>query len=296
MAIRAHLQRHEVHHATVVGAGLLGLEAAAALRDLDLDVSVLSQTERVLDRQIDATASALVREHLGSMKIKLVPNAELSAVQRNSRGRVRRLQLADGRTVYSELVVACIGTRADLALAQLGGLATGRGILVDAQMRTSVPNIFAVGDVAEFDGQMPGLWGVAAEQARVAALSALGLPAAYQASAPLTTLKLPGIVVRSAGQAQALGDHQRELVLPPPLPHDDDEPTGGEPTGYAKLVIQGRQVMGAVFVGDDPHADEFLQAASRQAELASVRNLLGQREHSAVVPPAQMAQADRRAA
>jgi hypothetical protein len=54
--------------------------------------------------------------------------------------------------------------------------------------------------------------------------------------------------------------------------------------------------MGAVFVGDDPHADEFLQAASRQAELASVRNLLGQREHSAVVPPAQMAQADRRAA
>jgi NADPH-dependent 2,4-dienoyl-CoA reductase/sulfur reductase-like enzyme/ferredoxin len=297
MAIRAHMQRHEVHHATVVGAGLLGLEAAAALRDLKLDVSVLSQSERVLERQIDATASSMVREHLRSMSIKLVPNAQLTAVQRNSRGRVRRLQLADGRTIHSELVVACVGTRADLDLARLGGLATGRGILVNAQMRSSVHNIFAAGDVAEFDGQMPGLWGVAGDQARVAAQSALGMQASYQAAAPLTTLKLPGIVVRSAGQAEARGELQRELVLPP-APIDDDSyaADSAEAPGYAKLVIEGRKVVGAVFVGDDPQADDLLQAASRQADLSSVQELLSQRGNAASAPTRQMAEADRQAA
>jgi NAD(P)H-nitrite reductase large subunit len=291
------MQRHEVHHATVVGAGLLGLEAAAVLRDLELDVSVLSQNERVLERQIDATASRLVREHLRSMSIKVVPNAELNVVQRNSRGRVRRLLLEDGRTVHSELVVACVGTRADLDLAHLGGLATGRGILVDAHMRSSVHNIFAAGDVAEFDGQMPGLWGVAAEQARVAAQSALGLPASYRATAPLTTLELPGILVRSAGQAEARGEQQRDLVLPPaPFVDDAKAAHAGERAGYAKLVIEGGKVVGAVVVGDDPRAVDLLQAASRQADLASVQELLSRRGNAAYAPTRRMAQADRQAA
>ncbi len=278
LAIRAHLQRHEVHRVTVVGAGLLGLEVASALRDLDLHVTVLSETERVLEGHIDATASEMVCEHLRAMKIKLLTHARMSRVQRNMRGCVRRLHLADGRRIGCELVVACVGTQADLALAQLGGLATGgSGILVDAQMRSSVPNIYAAGDVAEFEGQAPGRWGVATDQARVAALSALGLPATYVANAPLTALKVPGIVVRCAGQAEARGDHQRELVLPPALPDHDDVAAAGAPAGYAKLVIEGRRVVGAVFVGDDRHADKLLRAASRRAELASVRDVLARR-------------------
>ncbi len=297
LAIRAHLQRHEVHHVTVVGAGLLGLEVASALRDLDLHVTVLSETERVLEGHIDAAASEMVCEHLRAMKIKLLTNARMSRVQRNLRGCVRRLHLADGRRIGCELVVACVGTQADLALAQLGGLATGSGIIVDAQMRSSVPNVYAAGDVAEFEGQAPGRWGVATDQARVAALSALGLPATYVANAPLTALKVPGIVVRCAGQAEARGDHQRELVLPPALPDHDDVAAAGAPAGYAKLVIEGRRVVGAVFVGDDRHADKLLRAASRRAELASVRDVLARR--GKVAAPASLlplADEERRAA
>jgi NAD(P)H-nitrite reductase large subunit len=250
----------------------------------------------VLEGQIDAPASEMVCEHLRSMKIKLVTNAQLIGVQRNSRGCVRRLHLADGRRIGSELVVACVGTRADLALAQLGGLATGRGIMVDAQMRSNVPNVYAAGDVAEFEGQAPGRWGVAADQARVAALSALGLPAAYVAHAPLTALKLPGIVVRCAGQVEARGDRQRELVLPPALPVREAAVGTGAPAGYAKLVIEGRCIIGAVFVGDDRHASKVLRAASCRAELASLRDVLAHRGNVAVASLLPLADELRRAA
>jgi NAD(P)H-nitrite reductase large subunit len=281
--LRAHVQQHGCQRAVVVGAGLLGLEAAAALNDLGLSTRVLSLNDRVLDRQIDATASRLVVEHLDRQGIELVAQASLARVEPDAAGRLKRLHLADGRSLDAELLLVCAGTRPDLDLARSAGLKCGRGVVVDRRMRSSAPQVYAAGDVAECDGALPGLWGVAAEQGRIAALSALGLPGEYRPIQPSTALKLAGIQVRAAGLPEAREAGQTELRLRPAEPDDSDPNTLEHgldaPPAYAKLVVEAQQVVGAVVVGDDPQVDELLQAASQRQPLASLdAELLGRVE------------------
>jgi NAD(P)H-nitrite reductase large subunit len=268
--LRAHAQQHGCRRAVVVGAGLLGLEAAAALNDLGLSTQLLSLNDRVLDRQIDAGASRLVVEHLHRQGIELVAKASLERVEPDAEGRLQRLHLADGRSLDAELVLVCAGTRPDLELARSAGLKCGRGVLVDRRMRSSAPQVYAAGDVAECEGALPGLWGVAAEQGRIAALSALGLPGEYQAIQPSTALKLAGISVRAAGLPEAREAGQTELRLRPAEVEDADPHALEAAPAYAKLVIEAQQVIGAVVVGDDPQVDELLQAASQRQPLATL--------------------------
>jgi NAD(P)H-nitrite reductase large subunit len=276
MAIRAFVQRHGARHAVVVGAGLLGLEAAAALRQLGLKVSVLSLDERVLDRQIDAPASDLVVAHLRAEGIEQIANARLRTVQRSG-GRVSGIRLEDGRQFATELLVVCAGTRAELTLAHAAGVATGRGITVDAQMRTSVEHVYAAGDVAEFEGQQFGLWAIALAQGEVAARSALGLPARYESIQPVTSLKLRGIEVRSAGAALASTADQSELLCAGALEADPADPADAGPR-YCKLVVEqqagGDRLIGAVIVGPHEVGDELLDAVKRRTRMAELQPVL----------------------
>jgi nitrite reductase (NADH) large subunit len=291
MAIRAFVQRHGARNAVVVGAGLLGLEAAASLRQLGLSVQVLSLNEQVLDRQIDRAASALVVEHLRGQGIELVGNAKLRKVSR-SEGRISAIRLEDGRELATELLVVCAGTRSELTLAHAAGLATGRGITVDAQMRTSAEHVYAAGDVAEFDGEQFGLWSIAIAQGEVAARSALGLAARYETIQPVTALKLRGIEVRSAGAAGASGACQSELrcagaLAPEAVDEADDGPS------YCKLVVEehagGDRLIGVVIVGAHEIGDELLDAVKRRAGLASLQSLLA--GHRWLLQPAEVAPA-----
>jgi NAD(P)H-nitrite reductase large subunit len=268
--LRAHVQQHACQRAVVVGAGLLGLEAAAALNDLGLRTQLLSLNDRVLDRQIDATASRLVVEHLDRQGIEVVAQAALQRIEADAAGRLQRLHLADGRRLDAELLLVCAGTRPDVDLARNAGLKCGRGILVDRRLRSSAPQVYAAGDVAECEGALPGLWGVAAEQGRIAALSALGLPGEYRATQPSTALKLAGIAVRAAGLPEAREPGQTELRLRPAEGEDADPLAPEAAPSYAKLVIEAQAVVGAVVVGDDSQVDELLQAASQRQPLASL--------------------------
>ncbi len=279
MEIRSHAQRHGARSAVVAGAGLLGLEVAAELRKFGMAVRVLSLGDHVLDRQVDAGASALVISHLGRQGITVVRRASLRSLRRRE-GRVAGVRLEDGRDLATELVVVCAGARAELDLAHAAGLACGRGITVDAQMRTSAENVYAAGDVAEFEGRQFGLWSVAIAQGEVAARSALGLPACYEAAPPVTSLKVSGIEVRSAGASCAERPGQRELRCTGPAHSAGTTPPEGDPP-YCKLVVEKRsgqeradRLVGAVIVGPHEAADELLDAARQRATLKSLKHEL----------------------
>ncbi|MFM2057356.1 MAG: hypothetical protein RLY71_1741 [Pseudomonadota bacterium] len=271
LAIREYSQQPQVRGALVLGAGLLGIEAAAALRQIGLDVLLLTHSDQVLDRQVDGAASELIISHLQRMGIETRRNTQIETLVRDPEGRLIGARLKDGHTLHAELIVACTGTRADVALAREAGLKVERGIVVDAQMRTSAPDVYAAGDVAEYLGQMPGLWAIAAEQAEVAALNALGLERRYQPSTPITALKLKGIQVRSAGVASATQPGQSEW-----LAHSPHHPSAGV-TDYCKLVVAHKHIIGAVIVGDDEAADELLDAVREGATLDQLRAVIGHR-------------------
>ena len=112
------------------------------------------------------------------------------------------VRLGDHVHLHAELVVICAGITPNTDLAAAAGITVGRGIVVDAAMRTSASGIYAAGDAAEFEGGVVGLWATASAQAEVAARSALGLAATFDPTPPVAILKGVGVELMSIGRVE----------------------------------------------------------------------------------------------
>ena len=233
--IRAFAQRHAAKKAAVAGGGLLGLEAAYALHQLGMKATVLERSDRLLKRQLDARSAALLQRYLEGLGLEIVTSAETKAV--SGHGRLDSIELADGRRMDTELLLVAAGIQPNAELAKAAGLATNRGVLVNARMQTGDPAILAAGDVAEFEGQVPGLWPVSVAQAEVAADVAVGGTKLYDPVVPVTILKVVGIELTSIGRFEAAGSHEEEIAL---------EDASGR---YRKLVVADGRIVGAILLG-----------------------------------------------
>jgi len=229
MQVRAYAQEHGGRTAVVAGGGLLGLEGAHALHELGLDVTVLERGGRLMAKQIDERCSELVDAHLSRIGLHVQYRAESDALTIGD-GRVRAVTLKDGRTLPCDIFLAAVGIRPNAELAKEAGIAVNRGVIVNDRMETSVPGIFAAGDVAEHDGMVLGLWPIAAKQGEVAAVNALGGPGgaggmSLTAEIPATILKGVGVDVFSIGQF-APGDNDTTIVADGPISLSRDMANG----------------------------------------------------------------------
>lgn len=257
MQIRAFAQETEAREAVVMGAGLLGLEAAHALRRLGLRVAVLERSDSLLRRQIDARCAQFLREYLEGLGIEIVVQAETTAVEGN--GRVTGVALRDGRRIPCQLFLVCAGITPNADLARDAGLAVNHGVVVDSAMRTSDPLIFAAGDVAEHQNQVLGLWPIAVAQAKIAALNAVGGSRVYEGIVPVAILKVAGIDLMSIGQIAAASDAESEIVLEDAGMH-----------AYRKLVIAGGRIVGAILCGYPLEAPLVRSAIDQKLDVRSV--------------------------
>ena len=256
MEIRAYAQDHRSKTAVVAGGGLLGLEAAHSLNELGLRVTVLERGQRLLSKQIDARCSELVEAHFDRLGIEIIHRAETGAL--SGRGRVQEVRLKEGRTLPCDIFLACVGIRPNIELAKNAGLAVGKGVLVDDRMETNVPGIFAAGDMAEHNGQVLGLWPIAAKQAEVAAINALGGDERLASDMPATILKGVGLELTSVGRFEAKDDDEVIVCEDSTLP------------SYRRLVISRGRAAGVVILGHHPE-DTVLAttAVKKQAEVPS---------------------------
>ena len=201
MDLRAFAQRVGSQRAVVAGGGLLGLEAAYALHKLGLRTVVLERSASLLRRQLDARAGDMLRHYLEGLGIEILLNAEVGLVEAGSR--LRAVHLQDERRIEAQIILVAAGIQPNVDLAQDAKLEINRGLVVDDRMRSSDPAILAAGDVAEFEGQVPGLWPTAVAQAEVAAENAVGGDKAYVPVIPATILKVVGIELTSIGRIEA---------------------------------------------------------------------------------------------
>ncbi|WP_406058059.1 FAD-dependent oxidoreductase [Streptomyces sp. NBC_01077] len=228
--------------AVVIGGGLLGVSAARALAALGAEVVLTQQGERLMERQLDATASALLREHVESLGVEVHTECRVSGLRQRD-GEVTAVELADGFVLDAQVVVLACGVRPRVALGREAGLDVATGIVVDDELRTSDPHIHAIGDCAEHAGRVYGLAGPALEQADVLAdlLLAEGAAPRYTGTRALTRLTLGGATpldLAAFGEATARpGDDVVQL-------------TDATRRAYRKVVVRGDRLVGGVLLGD----------------------------------------------
>ncbi len=241
----------------VVGGGLLGLEAAYGLAKAGSKVTLLHLMDRLMERQLDAPAAALLKRLVEGKGIEVLLGANTKQIlgEETTQG----IELADGRIIAADAVVFAAGIRPNVALAKEAGVSVNRGIVVDDQLRTGSADVFALGECAEHRGTCYGLVEPAYEQARVLAAHLTGRAAQYTGSVVSTNLKVSGVSVFSAGDF--LGETDTDTLV------FNDERRGT----YKKLVVADGRLTGAVLVGDTQDALWYLELIRTTASIEAIR-------------------------
>jgi nitrite reductase (NADH) large subunit len=226
------------HRAVVIGGGLLGLEAARGLLSHGVEVTVVEVAPHLMIQQLDPTGAALLKRKLEAMGVRVLLETPTTHILGD--GKATGLRFKDGTTLDTDMVVISCGIRPNVDEAKAAGLAVERAIVVDDQLRTNDPSIYAVGECAQHRGKLYGLVDPLYEQARVLAdvITQARPDAAYPGSRLATTLKVMGVDLISMGDVNASGP-DTEIVS-----HSDP----GQGT-YKKLVIRENMLVGAIVLG-----------------------------------------------
>jgi len=190
--------------AVIIGAGFSGLECAYALRKRGMAVSVVEMEDRVLPKILDADMSPPVEGLLKDNGVELFLRSKVAGIERMEKGIQVGIAGEGGENkLPSDIAVLCLGVRPELSLAGPAGLKVGRGIVVGPDMQSSVPGIFAAGDVAEFEGNIPATWLTAAIQGAVAASNMAGGKARFSHLSQVNVATLFGVPVVGIGTPAA---------------------------------------------------------------------------------------------
>ena len=247
--------------AVVIGGGLLGLEAAHALKRRGMDVTVVHVAASLMNQQLDGEAGRLLKETMERAGLSILLDAQTSAIE--GADRVEAVRFADGTALPADLVVMAAGVRPNIALAREAGLHCERAIVVDDTLQTYDPRIYAVGECVQHRRATFGLVAPVWEQARVCAAHLAGAGhRRYVQAATATKLKVTGIDLYSAGDILG-GAGSEELVL--------RDRTAGV---YKRLVLEDNRVTGAVLVGDVGDGPWYFDLIQRGADVSGMRDRL----------------------
>lgn len=256
LMIRRWLQQTGGTRAVVLGGGVLGIEAAEALAQVGTRVTIVHHAEHLMNRQLDLHAAVILKTFLDNKGIRVVTGTGIQAAAES--GERMEIMLEDGRRLITDILLLCVGVRPNVALAKSAGLEINRGVLVDAQMRSSDPNIYCVGDAAELPGAAVGLWSVGSEQGKIAADAILDGERRYAAqSLPPVQLKIGGIDLKCFGSLE---------------PDDEVEShTHGDISKHTwtHLCVRDGRLSGGVFVNAPLAASAALNAAKKSGHALS---------------------------
>jgi ferredoxin-nitrate reductase len=247
-------------HVVVVGGGLLGLEMAASLREVGTKVSVIQRTSRFLDRQLDQLGSQLLREEMENQGCDLYFNDEVELYY--GRARLTGVGLKSGRRLACDAVILAIGTVPNLELARDCGLVCKRGVVVDAHLQTSDPNIYALGEIAEFEGTLYGITAAAEQQAAVLAHYLSGdVASQYRGSTFMNIIKIHGFDLCSIGLPERPNttDYEEIVFIDQAQRY------------YKKCIIHQDRLVGAILIGDKNEFQEYRELIANKTELSDKR-------------------------
>lgn len=254
-------------HVVIVGGGLLGLELAAALKKININISIIQRAPRLMERQLDPIASRLLAEDVADRGIKVYFDNEVSTVfEEKEHSHSLTVALKTGKTLLCNAIVYAIGTRPNINLPKNAGILTRRGVVVNDYLQTSDQNIFALGEIAEYKNALYGITSAAEQQADIAANYLLGdLSATYNGSVLMNILKFEDLDLCSIGMANTPqnDDSFEEIIL-----------MDVSKRFYKKCIVKDDTLKGAVLMGDKSEFAEFKRLIEEEIELSEKREEL----------------------
>lgn len=264
LAVRERLPA--ARHVVILGGGLICLLVVRALLKLGRSVSLLVSSDRLLSRLLDAGGAAIVHRRLSQAGVQVLTGTDARAIVANN-GWVSGVVTGDGRELPADLVILAKGIRSDVELARTGGLATGRGILVDEYCRTSRADVYAAGDCAEAPDLLapgkrtiPGNWFEAVAQGEAAGANMLDAGRPAPGALKMNVMDAVDTPVASIGMLDA-PDAEAQVL------------TRERDGAYRKLVISRDRIVGAVLVGDVTEAGLLAMLIRQRSPIASLARL-----------------------
>lgn len=247
--------------ATVIGGGLLGLEAANGLHKQGMDVTVVHLLDTLMERQLDGTAGKLLQRSLEQRGLRFRMGAQTETIL--GKDRVTGVKFTDGSEIRADLVVMAVGIQPNIGLARNCGLHCERGVIVNDTLQTFDPRIYAVGECIQHRNATFGLVAPLWEQARVCAthLAQVGT-GRYAGTETSTMLKVSGIDLFSAGDI--IGDeHSEDIVF--------QDPRRGI---YKRIVLKDNLIKGAVLYGDATDGGWYFRLMRERTDVSGFRDRL----------------------
>ncbi|MBJ7314020.1 nitrite reductase large subunit NirB [Rugamonas sp. CCM 8940] len=243
----------------VIGGGLLGLECAKALRDMNLATHVVEFSPRLMAVQVDDAGARVLRRKIEDLGVTVHTGKNTQAIVDGVDG-THRMEFADGTHLDTDMIVFSAGIRPRDFLARECGLATGPrgGISINNQCQTSDPDVYAIGECALWNGQVFGLVAPGYDMARIAARHLMGEQAEFAGADMSTKLKLMGVDVASIGDPHGAAAGSRSYQF-----------TDERKQIYKKIVVSdcGKYLLGGVMVGDASEYGTLLQMMLNRIEL-----------------------------
>ncbi|WP_405297021.1 molybdopterin-dependent oxidoreductase [Algibacter sp. Ld11] len=256
----------EEQHVVIVGGGLLGLELAAAMKHKNVKITIIQRASRLMERQLDKVSSKLLALDVQERGIQIYFDNEVSTVFDDEDTGDINITLKSGKFLTANAIVYAIGTRPNIEIAKENGILCGRGVKVNQHLQSSVPNIFAIGEIAEFNNQLFGITSAAEEQANILANFIAGdISVSYSGSVLMNILKFNDLNLCSIG----------EINIPEnDLSYEEIIFTDISKRYYKKCIVKDDLLVGAVLMGDKNEFAEFKTMIESKIEMADKRNSL----------------------
>jgi len=269
--IERYIEKHHVESALVVGGGLIGLKTTEALMARSIRVTVVELADRILSISFDRTASRLAETILRREGAEIRTGTSVEEIVGKD-GRVDHAVLRDGDQVTCDLVVFAIGVRPNIGLIPQGaGIKINRGIVVDRQMRTSAPHVYAAGDCSEAYDMLLGInrpiaiWPNAYAQGYVAGYNMAGAEKEYAGGFPMNSVEVCGVPTISVGLTDPQEDKESYEVM---------DYCDRETPVYKKLVLRGNRLVGAICVGNIDRAGIYTGLIRDRADISPFKDHL----------------------
>ncbi len=242
-------------NAVIVGGGLLGLEAAYEIKKAGLKVSVIEFSNSLLGKQLDNEGSLILKAGVENQDIQVVLGDSVTVI--NGENSVTSVTLKSGKTIDANMVLFSTGIAPNKNIADKTNLDTNRGILVNEKMETNVKDIYACGDIAEFDGTVYGNWPAAVDMGKIAGTNAVGDNKAYVHATGVISFNAMGLELLSVGQ---ISKEQFKTV----------SSKNGENNVYKNLFFNKNILTGGIIIGDNKSSANLITDIEESKTLEEV--------------------------